>query len=296
MLGIFNKIARKQPAADERQAPALELDRDALVALLPYYPIGKKFSYYPEFKEELTLTTTIIAYAINNELVYSNGEISWKEEAKRTQIYLNGKPLKKIKSFCFIMPTASRSEEGLDYARREQLGKNGGFVRGNNITLKGVQSDGRLPVIDTTVRKQVELKEGHYIGHRVAILDVDPAAFGLLEQRRHVRLKTDVPGKIQSRLNQESQRCTMVDFSDRAARIIQHEEVASNYREGSVVTLSFDLPKSTEMRVIQGKVIRQHDDTLVMTLDNIMREKEFEKVESFDIMEIKANLLQQQAL
>ncbi len=294
MLGIFNKIAKKRTTADEKPLSKPELDRDGLARLIPYFPIGNKLSYYPEYKQELTLNTTIIAYAVNNELVYSNNDISWQQEDGETRVYLRGDLLKKIESFCFIMPTVSRGEEGLDYASKELLGKDGGFIKGNNITLKGEQNDGRLPVIDMTVRKQMILKEGHYVGHQVAILDVDPAAFNLLEQRSHVRLKTDIPGQIQAKLHQEPLSCTMVDFSDRAARIIYNDaDSSSSYREGAMVTLSFDLPESAEARVIRGKVIRQQDATVVMTLDNIMREKAFEKVESFDIMEIKANLLQQ---
>ena len=295
MLGIFNKRA-KTIVVKEKPSLKVSLDGDGLARLLPYFPIGNKLRYFPEFKQELTLNTAIIAYAINNELVYSNDDISWQEENGAFQLYLLGKRLKKIKSFCFIMPTVGRGEEELDYARKARLGKDGGFIKGNNITLNGEQSDGRLPLLDATVRKQLILKEGHFVGHKVAILDIDPRAFKLIEQRRHVRLRTDIVGEIQTKLGQVPQRCTMVDFSDRAARIIYGGEDSgrSSYREGSVITLSFELPKSTESRVIRGKVIRQHDATVVMTLDNIMREKDFEKVELFDIMEIKANLLQQQ--
>ncbi len=295
MLGIFNKRAKKTEAK-ERPLLKANLDSDGFAHLLPYFPIGNKLRYFPEFKQELTLNTAIIAYAINNELVYSNNDISWEEENGAFQLYLLGKRLNKIESFCFIVPTVGRGEEELDYARKERLGKDGGFIKGNNITLNGKQSDGRLPILNATVRKQLILKEGHFMGHKVAILDVDPKAFKLIEQRRYVRLKTDIMGEIQTRLGQEPQRCTMVDFSDRAVRIIHDDEGSErpSFREGSTVTLSFDLPKSAEARVIQGKVIRQHDATVVMTLDNIKREKDFEKVELFDIMEIKANLLQQQ--
>jgi len=295
MLGIFNKRVKKV-AIKEKPLLKTALDSDGLARLLPFFPIGNKLSYFPEFKQELMLSTAIIAYAINNELVYSNNDISWQEEDGVFQLYLLGKQLKKIESFCFIMPTVGRGEEELDYARKERLGKDGGFIKGNNITLNGEQGDGRLPVLDTTVRKQLILKEGHFIGHKVAILDIDPRAFKLIEQRRYVRLKTDIVGEIQTRLGQVPQRCTMVDFSDRAVRIIHDSEGSErpSFREGSTVTLSFDLPKSAEARVIRGKVIRQHDATVVMALDNIKREKDFEKVELFDIMEIKANLLQQQ--
>ncbi|VAW89301.1 hypothetical protein MNBD_GAMMA17-1249 [hydrothermal vent metagenome] len=295
MLGIFNKRVKKV-AIKEKPLLKTALDSDGLARLLPFFPIGNKLSYFPEFKQELMLSTAIIAYAINNELVYSNNDISWQEEDGVFQLYLLGKQLKKIESFCFIMPTVGRGEEELDYARKERLGKDGGFIKGNNITLNGEQGDGRLPVLDATVRKQLILKEGHFIGHKVAILDIDPRAFKLIEQRRYVRLKTDIVGEIQTRLGQVPQRCTMVDFSDRAVRIIHDSEGSErpSFREGSTVTLSFDLPKSAEARVIRGKVIRQHDATVVMALDNIKREKDFEKVELFDIMEIKANLLQQQ--
>ncbi|MCF6323198.1 MAG: PilZ domain-containing protein [Gammaproteobacteria bacterium] len=297
MLGIFNKRAKKT-AVKEMPLLKASLDSDGFARLLPYFPIGNKLNYFPEFKQELMLNTAIIAYAINNELVYSNNDISWQEENGTLQLYLLGKRLKKINSFCFIMPTVGRGEEELDYVRKERLGKDGGFIKGNNITLNGKQSDGRLPVLDATVRKQLILKEGHFVGHKVAILDVDPKAFKLIEQRRHVRLKIDIVGEIQTRLGQVPQRCTMVDFSDHAVRIIYNDEDSdrSSFREGSTVTLSFDLPKGAEPRVIRGKVIRQHDATVVMTLDNIKREKDFEKVELFDIMEIKANLLQQQQL
>lgn len=295
MLGIFNKTSKKRTVSDEKPLSKQTIDSDGLVRLIPYFPISKKLSYYPEYKQELTLNTTIIAYELNNELVYSNNDISWAQKDGETQVYLRGDRVKQIERFAFVMPTSGRGEEGLDYASKELLGKHGGFIKGNNITLKGEQNDGRLPVIDMTVRKQMILKEGHYVGHQVAMLDVDPAAFQLLEQRSHVRLKTDIPGQIQAKLHQEPLGCTMVDFSDCAARIIYHDADNSfRYREGALVTLSFDLPASAEARVIRGKVIRQHDATIVMTLDNIMRAKSFEKVESFDIMEIKANLLQQQ--
>jgi len=295
MLGIFNKRTKKTA---EKKASVLKtgLNSDGLARLLPFFPIGNKLRYFPEFNQELTLNTAIIAYAINNELVYSNNDVSWQEENGVFQLYLSGKRLKKIESFCFIMPTVGRGEEELDYARKERLGKDGGFLKGNNITLKGEQCDGRLPVLDATVRKQVVLKEGHFVGHKVAILDIDPKVFKLIEQRRHVRLKTDIVGEIQTKAGQVPLRCTMVDFSDRAVRVIHHDVDSErpSYREGSMVTLSFDLAKSAESRVIRGKVIRQHDATVVMTLENIMREKDFEKVALFDIMEIKANLLQQQ--
>lgn len=298
MLGIFNKMSKKRATATgEKPQRASAFDNEGLARLIPYFPIGHKLLYYPEYKQELTLSTTIIAYAINNELVYSNSDISWKQEGGKTQVYLNGNLLDKISSFCFIMPMASRGEGELDYGRKESLGKDGGFIKGNNITLKVEQREGRLPMLDATVRKQMLLKEGHYVGHQVAILDVDPTKFRLIEQRSHVRLKTAVPGQLQGKSHHIPLSCTMVDFSDRAARIIYHEEAENalpTYREGSQVTLSFDLPESTEARVIRGKVIRQHEDMVVMTLDNIMREKAFEKVDSFDIMEIKANLLQQQ--
>jgi len=294
MLGIFNRITKKKASTGKSETRRAELDRDSLISLMPHFSIGNKAKYFPEYKQELTLTTTIIAYAINNELVYSNSDISWTQEEGETRIFLNGEPLKKIESFYFIVPTVSRGEEELDYTRKEKLGKDGGFTRGNNITLKGEQHGGRLPMVESTVRKQMMLKEGHYIGHRVAILDVDPAEFSLIEQRSHVRLKTEIQGQIQARPNKEPLSCTMVDFSDRAARIIYHGagDSSSRYREGSMITFSFDLPKSAEERVIRGTVIRNHEETVVMTLDNIMREKAFEKMEPFDIMEIKANLLQ----
>jgi len=297
MLGIFNKRTKK-PAADKQPLLKAGLDSDGIARLLPFFPIGNKLRYYPEYNQDLTLNTAIIAYAINNELVYANGDVSWQEEGGQFRLYLFGKQLKKINSFYFIVPTVGRGVEELDYTSKERLGKDGGFIKGNNITLKGEQNDGRLPVLDALVRKQVILKEGHFIGHKVAILDIDPAAFKLIEQRRHVRLKTDIIGQIQAKSSQVPQRCTMVDFSDCAARVI-HDNAdgeLSPYSEGSLITLSFDLPKSAEARVIRGKVIRQHDATVVMTLDNIMRDKDFEKVEQFDIMEIKANLLQQQQL
>lgn len=297
MLGILSKIGKKRNLSEKSSAVTEpEIDREGLMQLIPHFPIGNAVKYFPEYKPTLTLTTTIIAYGINNELVYSNSDISWQQNGDATQLYLHGEPVEKLRRFCFIVPTASRDEEGLDYTRKAQLGRSGGFIKGNNITLKGEQRDGRLPVLEAVVRRQLQLKEGHYDGHQVAILDVDPAEFKLIDQRSQVRLQTDIPGMIQARYHKEMTECTMVDFSDRAARIIyEAEQPLQRYREGAMVTFTFGLPEEDAPKVIRGRVIRKHDATVVMSLDDIMREKMFDKVEPFDIMEIKANLLQYNA-
>lgn len=270
------------------------LDSHKLCKMLPYFPIGSNLKYFPEYRQEITLDSIIIAYLINNEIVYSNNEITCTADGN--ELILNGTRLDEINSFAILIPSVSRGETELDYEQKESLEQSGGFARGNSITLIGQQHDEKISFIDTVVKKYARLKEGYFDNTQVVVLNTDPALLELKDQRTQVRLEAKIPGLIQTKLYSEQSSCTIVDFSEHTIKITcdDNEIVPMSCEKGEAITLTFNLPSSAEPNVMRGKVIKIDGAAMIIELEDILRGKTFEKLATIDLIEIKAKLLQQQ--
>lgn len=294
MLKLIKNLKKKKPAdkAEKHQRPPL--DKAKLCEVIGYYPIGNRVRYYPEYKEEVTLDTLVIAYELNGHLLYSNAEIECCTTA--TTIVLNGKEIETVESFSILVPPGIGGEGKLDYERKESLGESSGFSRGNTITLLGPQVSGLVPTLDTVADKFYRFRDGVYAGERAVILIVDPRLLTLTDQRKHTRLETAIPVQMKCTHLSEPYNCMLSDLSDRSVRIscLHLNLNGEEYKKGKMVTLTFNLPESDEMRIIRGTIYRNEGDALVVTLQTIMRKKTFEKLKPIDIMEIKAKLLQHQ--
>ncbi len=293
MLKILKIFSKKNPDENNAPAPRVVLDSRKLCSLLRYFPIGSSLRYFPEYREEIILDSVIIAYLINSELIYSNSEITIPSD--ESGLILNSKLIDEINSFSILIPSTSRGEAELDYEQKEILEQTGGFSRGNCITLIGQQQDGNIPVVDTIVKKHARLKEGHFDNTRVVILTVDPALLKLKDQRSQARLAARIPGLIQTKLYSEPNPCTIIDFAGHAIKISceSNELIPLSCKLDETVTLTFNLPVSTEPTVMRGKVTKTADSSMVIELKEISREKKFEKLATIDLIEIKAKLLQQ---
>ncbi len=293
MLKILKIFSKKNPDESHAPAPHVVLDSRKLCSLLRYFPIGSSLRYFPEYREEIILDSVIIAYLINSELIYSNSEITIPSD--ESGLILNSKLIDEVNSFSILIPSTSRGEAELDYEQKEILEQTGGFSRGNCITLIGQQQDGNIPVIDTIVKKHARLKEGHFDNTRVVILTADPALLKLKDQRSQARLAARIPGLIQTKLYSEPNPCTIIDFAGHAIKIScdSNELIPLSCKLDETVTLTFNLPVSTEPTVMRGKVTKTADSSMVIELTEISREKKFEKLATIDLIEIKAKLLQQ---
>ncbi len=271
MWNIFKIFSKKKPATTNAPDLRVVLDSSKLCKMISYFPIGNSVKYYPEYREEVILDTDV------NKLI------------------LNGTTIDEVNSFAVLIPPETRGETGLDYERKEILGKSGGFSKGNSITLVGKEKDGKISTIDTVVSKYARLKEGYYNDTQVVVLNVDPALLVLKDQRTQKRLEAQIPGLIQTKLYTEHNQCTIVDFSEHTIKITcdDNEIVAMSCHKGESVTLTFDLPNSTEPNIMRGKVLRTEGASMIIELTDILITETFEKLEPIDLIEIKAKLLQQ---
>jgi len=295
---MLDFLRLKQPVSDPDKAVEQPLDGPALFRLMRHFPIGAKVQYYPEYRKEILLDSVVIAYVINDQLIYSalnlqcdpsSGVIEFDDQNEH-------KVFKKITSFRMVLPVFTQSENKLDYVRREELNKIGGLVKNNVITLIAEQQDGKMPVLETVVEKRTVLKQGYYVDQTVALLEVDFESLMLTDQRAVMRLKTNLPATMQivKRGVQELVNCHMADFSDRAMRLV----IAPDFEEvqlpkpGTPMMVSFNLPGHSEHISLMTEVFRAYDRTVVATITGMIHKGQVTALGQVEILKIKANLLQ----
>jgi len=293
MLKIFKIFSRKKPESKQPATVRVVLDSALLCQLLPHFPIGSNLKYFPEYRQEIIIDSIIIAYLINGETVYSNRNLSTTDNSNT--LVLNGSPIDEVNSFAILLPTVNRNEIKLDYEQKEILEQSGGLAKGNNITLIGQQSNGKIPFLDTVVQKYARLKGGHFNNTQIAVLNVDPALLEMKDQRSQTRLAAKIPGLLQTKLYSEKNPCTLIDFSEHTVKIScdDNEIIPMSCEKGETITLTFNLPSSSTTNTMKGKVIKIDDASIVVSLEEIQIDQHFKKLTSVDIIEIKTKLLQQ---
>lgn len=291
-MNIFKIFSKKRTETAPTTALHVVLNTPKLCKMMPYFPIGSSLKFYPEYRSEVVLSSIIIAYLINGEIVYSNAEITFSDDEK--QLFINNAPIEEVNSFAIMVPSETRGETELDYERKESLSQSGGFAKGNSITLIGKEKYGKTSTIDTVVKTYALLKEGYYSGTKVVVLNVDPALLSLKDQRIKKRLEAQIPGLIQTKDYTEFNQCTIIDFSEFTIKITcdDNDIVIMSCRKGETVTLTFDLPNSDEPNVMQGKVLRTEETSMIVELQDILIGETFKPLEPIDLIEIKAKLLQ----
>jgi hypothetical protein len=291
-------LIKKSRGSDKTDDKSDVLDGRTLVRLMHHFPIGTKVKYYPEYRKEILLDSVVIAYAINDKIVYSvsnldcdaaSGKIEFDDMAEH---YV----FPSITRFSIFLPIFTQSEAKLDYVRREELLKIGGLVEGNAISLIAEQDGGRVPVIETIVDKRTMLEHGVYANQAVAFLDVDTESLMLSDQRSHLRLNTEIPAILQITKKgvKHSVNGTMVDFSDRSLRFEIDDETSIRVRPAvkSSVMISFALPGHSEYASLVGDVFRVDGKAVVIMLTGMVEKGQVRRLGQIEILNIKANVLQ----
>ena len=297
MLRIFNKNNVATKTAAESTEVEKRLDIARINEVVQCFPIGKKIRYFPEFQTQLTFESIIIAYSINNELVYSQKDLHYDTVSDQNVFLIrrNGseQQIKRITGFSIIIPDDTEENAKLDYSRKAELGRTA-FRHGNNITLIASSMDKGIPQVDTTVGKTTVLKNGYYANNKVVYLDALLNSLTYIDQRQHYRFRTWIPAALNIAGDHNSISCHLFDFSDECAQIRFDEGnvLPADMADDTEAIITFQLDDAAPSITIKGNILRKNNDAIVITLDQILKEERFIKLDLIDLLAIKTNLLQ----
>jgi hypothetical protein len=289
------KLLKNSP--QDGSATAKPMDGVKLIDLMQYFPIGCGVRFYPEFQKDIVLQSIVIGYGINDYVIYSHNDIKSQFGGNRHTVLLNddGKTiaLKNIESFCFLLPHIEGIDSRLDYDRRAALGPGGPFRNGNAITLMSSFVDRGAPQVDTTVRRKTILHDQYYANQEVVILDVLPETFVIIDRREHYRLVTRVPITMRFADHDESHQCTLLDFSDQHLKLkFDDEQTSALATQDKSVVITIGLGNQPKTFILSGTIFRKHSDSCVIALDGILKGSHFVDIDTLDILDVRANLLQ----
>lgn len=299
-MNMLAKILRTfhSLSAPEEAAAPVSIEPVRLLEVMQAFPIGAKIQYHPEYHEDITLNSIIIAYGINDQLVYSNDVIHGWQDGKGLSLVIrnngNEQLINEVESFCFVMPENPQEEQQLDYTRKAQIGNGGQYRRGNNITIMSPGGNRGVPIIDTTVRKTIRLKEGYYAKHDVVVLDVDMNSFDIRDKRLHYRLQVNLPVSLKLSEHELAYTCTLEEYAENSVRISfsDEEPFASQINEGATIYFTIDMRNRLKKYMLMGTVQKRSPDRAVIRLSGIYRDHNYQDFNLLDALDIKASLLQ----
>jgi len=298
MLSLFD-IKNTFSKAEPSTSPDLALDPGQLTEVMQSFPIGGKIRYFSGDAEEHAMDSIVIAYGINNHLIYTQNDINSQIEGKNHVFLIDDDwrdiIVREVESMCIVIPHLVEDGAQMSYQRKVELLSETYFTRGNDITLVSLNGDRGLPNLKTTVRKRTIMREGYYVHHPVVVLEVDSGSMTMVDQRRENRLKTHVTATISLWQGHDSYDCIVVDFSETYARVTMDENSALGVvlQAGQEIILAIDVSQHSQRFVFKGRVFRIEDDTTVIEFLSIMSGDRFVPLTMIDIFEFKSIMLQQ---
>ncbi|MEW6429302.1 MAG: PilZ domain-containing protein [Thermodesulfobacteriota bacterium] len=312
-MKFLNRITGRtgaSPTLSSEESANIGLSLKAMAQVMEHFPIGTRLQYYPEYQKETKIDTIIVAYVVNDFVVYSNRDIQFAEtgpEARTMRITQKGNdlPLDRVFSFDVLIPHIERKE--IDYARSRENNaaevvvpteKNANdFKRGNSITLfcRNARAKGILQV-DTEVKKSVVFNSGLYAKRKLVLLTPALESFECVDLRRFNRINTEIPAEIYLESKRTKGECLLQDFSERFVRVEiakAHRTLHHSLEEGSSVALriSASLNGDQEM-VLRGTVYRKRKENVVISLQNLLKQGRFQAIDELDELFIKAAMLE----
>lgn len=293
---MFGYITGKAKTEDrEESGPQLTVEQVA--AVMEHFQIGGKIRYAPDYRPEITMDSLIIAYGINNHLVYAQRDIRLDKSGNRAALLIDEdwkeRAIPEIRRFCIILPDIGNLENALDYDTRVRVRNGGQLQRGDRITLMSLYASRGLPHVDTMVRKRVTLRDGYYANHSVIVLEVEPQTLRMVDQRQHYRVQTHMPVTIRLADENMARRCALVDFSENSLRLSFDDpdtDIPPVTRQNIYVNIDFD--EQRKSFTLQAKAIRKGEDFLVLKLTHVKKGDEFVELGLLEALDIKASLLQ----
>jgi len=298
MFGFLTKQTAGK-GKEEAQEVRKRLDNERIVEIMECFPIGGKIRYYPEFRKDIVLESLIIAYGINNYLVYTQNDIHIERtEDAPPRILLDDDwkdvAVTELHSFCFVIPDVGITDKDLDYISKAALKSGGWFQRGEQFTLMSLFTHKGVPHIDARIRKNVLLKEGYYANHSVVVMEVLPDTLNHVDQRQHYRIKTNIPVGLYMSEDSDPYECQLVDFTESSfkLRVDMHQGLAHQLGRRRSVIVAVDLPAQMRSFILKGKLLRQDEEHVVISLKSRLVDKQFEDIDLLGAIDLKACLLQ----
>ncbi len=297
MLGLRRKKPQVNPNG-EGQFGGKGMDPTQLVELMQCFPIGSKIRYFPEDESDLALDTIIIAYGINDHLVYTQNDIRSQMDGNNHVFLIDDNwrdlVIQKVNNFCLLIPYVLDDRNDLSYPRKVELLNETRFARDRELTLISLRGDRGVPHLHTRVRKRLIMKDGYYAHHPVVVLETKPQSLTLIDQRSEHRLHTAAAATIKVIGGEEQCPCTIVDFSEAHVRVKGDAEgtVFQLLYVGQTLELNIDIGRQTRPLTVHGKVIRRDDEYLVLEFVSIERKGKMVPFTMMDVFEFKATLLQ----
>lgn len=267
---------------------------------LHHFPIGARVHYFPEYQRSMKFDTLVLGCDINGKLVYSDHAVRLEGSGNAAVLTLRtgpgpGERLVAVERFRFLTPVQSRSEmdygSGLEGSFTEKTVND--FKRGNTITLFNKGANGKVPYLDCTVARVVELREGVYAKRTVALLEPDPESLLFLDQRQYHRVYTRIPATVGPTAGSPGYPCSVQDFSDRYLRLEVDESQAwlRQVQPGAKLFLTIQVPGRPAPFVLGCAVHRRGEAYLVLSLAAILKDRRFQDLDMLDELDIKTSLL-----
>jgi hypothetical protein len=304
MKGLFSWIGSSNEGtqATEVQLQSSVTPED-VGKFLKYFPIGTRVQYYPEFSENIRFDTFILAYAIDETLVFANSSISFSRAEGESKLLITTESgeqrTSNFESFHFLVPRVTRSEihySGTAEDASVQRPVND-FTRGNTITLINKMRNGKVSRIDTAVTRSAVLTEGCYAKRHAAYLQPSPETFEMCDKREFSRIYTNIPASLTEAPESEARSCMIIDYSEGYLRVdLAHgDPLWTKISKGNQIFVSFDLPHKSEAILMQATAMRIQGDQIVLKLTSILRGKQFKDLDFIDKLELKASFLEHPA-
>ncbi len=292
-MGFFG---RQRPADPPRAQDAERpIDPERLAELMRCFPISGKIRYYPEHRKDIVLESIVIAYGINNQLIYTQHDIRVDSDTGKPVVTVEDdwkdRRMREVRSFCLLIPYVGGMEGDLDYDRRVALETGGFLQRGEVLTLMSLCNTRGVPHVNSVVRKRTLLKDGYYANHAVVVLEVQPETLNHIDQRQQMRVRTAIPVSLQSADEAPPFTAMMVDFTESSLKL-RLDPSADPVAERKNLIITIDLPAHGRKFILGGRPLRRDGDYLVISLTSRFRDSRFRDIELMDALDLKATLLQ----
>ncbi len=271
------------------------IDSERLIEMMRCFPISGKIRYFPEHRKDIVLESIVIAYGINNHLIYTQHDIEVDADNGAPIFMLDDnwkdRRVRDVRSFCLLIPFMGGAEGDLDYDRRVALETGGYLQRGEVLTLMSLCNSRGVPHVNSTVRKRVMLKEGYYANHAVVVLETRPETLNHIDQRQQMRVRTAIPVSLHLADEGPVFDCLLVDFTECSLKL-RLDGAAGLIGERRNLVVTIDLPAQGRKFVLAGRVLRRDGDFFVLSLSSRLKDTRFRDIELMDALDLKATLLQ----
>ncbi|MBC3882000.1 hypothetical protein H8K35_10075 [Undibacterium sp. LX40W] len=268
--------------------------------VIELFPLGRKQRYYPGYKSDIVFDTMVIAYRVNGHFIYSMNAIDNNAEGDPAffKIGANGERLhvSQLQNFELVVPDTSDLERHLDYERRAALGRGRQFEVGNTISLLSSQAGRGASVVDTVVNERIALDHGPYAHQNMICLMPNLETMSITDQRGKSRVKTDVPVLLAEPNGPWLGAWKIIDVSDQAIRV-QLQGDAEEHHDAFVlpvhseVSVMVQVAKTEQQFQLKGYVMRRFPKARVIRLSMILKDERYQNFGPFDLVELKAALL-----